>query len=61
VVYAAYEWLVQGRILCSGECDIRIDLLVLYPALLGLSCLAVVVGLVRARRAGRSRAFIAAA
>lgn len=38
------------RLLCSGECNIRVDLLLLYPALLLLSLVAVVVGR-RARRA----------
>jgi hypothetical protein len=29
------------RILCSGECNIRVDLLLFYPALLVLSAIAV--------------------
>ena len=32
--YALYETGMQRRWLCSGECNIRIDLLVIYPALL---------------------------
>ena len=32
--YGAYEYAMQARILCSGECDIRVDLLFLYPILL---------------------------
>ncbi|MGH7463155.1 MAG: hypothetical protein ACREMA_19275, partial [Longimicrobiales bacterium] len=33
----AYESLMQARILCSGECTIRVDLLLIYPALLVLT------------------------
>lgn len=32
--YGVYEWLMYARILCSGDCDIRIDLLFIYPILL---------------------------
>lgn len=31
--YSVYEYLMKIRVLCSGECDIRIDLLAIYPAL----------------------------
>ncbi len=31
--YAGYEWLMAERVLCSGECNIRIDLLLIWPAL----------------------------
>lgn len=34
LVYAVYETGMKLRWLCSGECNIRIDLLVLYPLLL---------------------------
>lgn len=44
--YGAYETLMRARVLCSGECNIRVDLLLLYPALAILS----IVALVRARR-----------
>jgi hypothetical protein len=40
--YAAYEYGMQRRWLCSGECNIRVDLLLLYPLLLALSLVAVV-------------------
>jgi hypothetical protein len=36
-LYAVYEYLMHERILCSGECNIRIDLLLIYPLLLGLT------------------------
>jgi hypothetical protein len=34
LLYALYETGMQRRWLCSGECNIRIDLLVIYPVLL---------------------------
>ena len=34
LVYFPYEYGMKLRILCSGECNIRIDLLVLYPLLI---------------------------
>jgi len=37
VVYSIYELLMYARILCTGECNIRVDLLVIYPTLLVLS------------------------
>jgi hypothetical protein len=41
VLYTFYEHLMKWRVLCSGECNIRADLLVLYPALLVVSLAAV--------------------
>lgn len=38
--YACYETLFYLRILCSGECNIRVDLLLIYPLLLCCSLLA---------------------
>jgi hypothetical protein len=52
LLYAAYELAMARRILCSGECNIRVDLLVVYPVLLVLSLGAAVVAL-RARRVSR--------
>ncbi len=31
--YALYEYAIYRRWVCSGECNIRVDLLLLYPAL----------------------------
>lgn len=31
--YCAYEYGMKFRILCSGECNIRVDLLLIWPAL----------------------------
>ena len=36
-LYAAYEYTIYRRWLCSGECNIRVDLLLLYPVLLAIS------------------------
>jgi hypothetical protein len=40
--YFPYELAMRLRLLCSGECNIRIDLLVLYPVLAIVSLIAVV-------------------
>ena len=32
-LYGIYEHLMRARVLCSGECNIRVDLFVLYPTL----------------------------
>lgn len=40
-LYMVYEYLMYARVLCSGECNIRVDLLLLYPLLLILSLVAV--------------------
>lgn len=50
VLYALYETGMKHRWLCSGECNIRIDLLVIYPALL----IAAFVGVVSLLRGARS-------
>ena len=42
VVYTGYEYLMLARILCTGECTMRVDLLLIYPLLLLLSLLAFV-------------------
>ncbi|MEO8158828.1 MAG: hypothetical protein ABI648_13605 [Betaproteobacteria bacterium] len=34
IIYGVYEYLMQARVLCSGECNIRVDLLLIYPFLL---------------------------
>jgi hypothetical protein len=39
--YGVYESLMRFRVLCSGECNIRVDLLLIYPILLILSVIAV--------------------
>jgi hypothetical protein len=34
LLYALYEFGMKQRWLCSGECNIRVDLLLIYPVLL---------------------------
>lgn len=50
--YAGYEYLMLLRVLCSGDCNIRVDLLLVYPVLLLLT----IVALVCTYQRGRSRA-----
>lgn len=40
VLYFVYEYGMKLRILCSGECNIRVDLLLIYPLLLIISMIA---------------------
>ena len=35
LAYSGYEYLMYKRVLCSGECNIRVDLLLIFPGLLG--------------------------
>jgi hypothetical protein len=44
LLYGLYEYGMRRRWLCSGECNIRVDLLLLYPALLAVSGVAVLSG-----------------
>ena len=48
-LYGVYEYLMRFRVLCSGECNIRVDLLLIYPLLLILSIVTVVT-IVKQRR-----------
>jgi len=48
--YMAYEYGMKFRFLCSGECNIRIDLLLIYPILLLLSLAALVMFAIWKRR-----------
>ena len=49
--YAIYESLMKARVLCSGECNIRVDLLLISP-LLWILTIASIVQLIRRRRDG---------
>ena len=42
IAYTFYEAGMYMRILCSGECNIRIDLLLIYPVLAILTVAAIV-------------------
>ena len=48
--YVPYEYGMKLRLLCSGECNVRVDLLLIYPLLIVLSLASLVV-FVRTRRA----------
>jgi hypothetical protein len=52
LLYAGYEYLMYARVLCSGECNIRVDLLLIYPVLV----VATMVALARSARKGRRSA-----
>ena len=52
LLYALYETGMHQRWLCSGECNIRIDLLVIYPVLL-IAVVVAGVSVLRALRAPR--------
>lgn len=39
-LYSIYEYTMFRRWLCSGECNIRVDLLLIYPVLILLSLVA---------------------
>jgi hypothetical protein len=40
--YALYEAGMKARLLCSGECNIRVDLLLIYPLIWVLSIVALI-------------------
>lgn len=46
-LYALYETLNLLRITCSGECNIRIDLLLFYPILIGLTIIGIIYSIVK--------------
>jgi hypothetical protein len=52
LLYVPYEYGMKLHILCSGECNIRIDLLAIYPVLAVATIVALVVGLRAARKMG---------
>lgn len=55
LAYAVYEYLIYTRVLCTGDCNIRVDLLLIYPALLiGSVRLGWTAAVSRIRRKGRS-------
>ncbi len=52
LLYALYETGMKQRWLCSGECNIRVDLLLIAP-LLVMTLVAAAVSLLRARKPAR--------
>jgi hypothetical protein len=55
LLYALYEYLMHARVLCTGECNIRVDLLVLWPALVILTVAVPVRAFLSKRRSERLR------
>jgi len=55
LAYFPYELSMKLRILCSGECNIRVDLLLLYPVLAVLSVASVYVVVRYRNRDGPAR------
>ncbi len=53
LMYMVYEYGMYLRILCTGECNIRIDVLLIYPLLL-LSSLLAVAGFILKRKQQRT-------
>ena len=43
LIYVPYEYAIKFRLLCSGDCNIRVDLLLIYPVLLVVTLIACVV------------------
>jgi len=43
LAYLPYEYGMKLRLLCSGECNIRVDLLLIYPVLAVLTLASLVV------------------
>jgi hypothetical protein len=50
LLYGGYEYAMKRRLLCSGECNIRVDLLLIYSILLVVTLLALVTYLSFLRR-----------
>ena len=42
ILYSIYEYLMYIRVLCTGECNIRVDLLLIYPLLIALSLISII-------------------
>jgi hypothetical protein len=49
LLYGVYEFGIKQRWLCSGECNIRVDLLLIYPVLV-IGLVAAGISLFRASR-----------
>ena len=50
VLYGIYEGALQGGLICSQGCNIRIDLLLIFPVLALLSFVAALAHCVKCRR-----------
>lgn len=52
ILYGLYELAVQNRILCSKGCDIRVDLIFMFPLLIIVSFVAIAGAAARLIRRG---------
>jgi len=50
LLYGVYEYAMYRRWLCTGECNIRVDLLLIYPVIVLVSVSAALVGISAIRR-----------
>jgi len=50
ILYSVYEYLMYIRVLCTGECNIRIDLLVIYPLLIVSSLVSIILYYLKKRK-----------
>jgi hypothetical protein len=55
LLYGGYEFLMKTRVLCTGECNIRVDLLLIYP-FLAILTLASVIATLKAPAPGNAPA-----
>ena len=53
-LYSIYEYLVQSGIACSGECNIRFDILIFHPILFLLSFFAILTFIFGKKKAKRN-------
>lgn len=56
-LYGIDEYLNKIRVFCSGECNIRIDLFLIYPILIILSGIAIFFGIRTSVGRGKSGSF----
>jgi hypothetical protein len=50
LLYTAYEAMMYHRILCTGECNIRVDLLLIFPFLFLITIWAILAAVAAARK-----------
>lgn len=51
LAYLVYEYAIKARLLCSGDCNIRVDLLAMYPVLIAASVASLVAFAISVRKA----------
>ena len=56
LAYVPYEYGMKLRLLCSGECNMRVDLIVIHPLLIVLSVASLIVFAVQTRKRKRTGA-----